>query len=72
MGRVACIVPFCGRGSTRLPLEHDEYLCPVHYPLVDRALKSLRRRAKRAGKRRLEFMLWRRMARQAIERAAGI
>lgn len=73
--RMPCCVPFCGRGSTTFP-PGWEFLCANHWRLVDRELKLLRTKARRrrgSGERywRLEGLIWRRMKRQAIERAAG-
>ena len=69
--RIPCIVPYCGCGATCYPPGY-EIICSKHYRLVDRALKTLRRRARKAGKNRLDHMLWQRIKRQAIERAMGI
>lgn len=73
--RLPCAVPYCRRGSTRFP-PGWEFLCGIHWRLVDKALKRLRTKArrKREGARynRLEALIWRKMKRQAIERAAGI
>jgi hypothetical protein len=64
-------VPFCGCGATcYAPFDGLEIICPKHYRLVDRGLKRLRRQATRAGKWGLVHLCWRRMRRQAIERAA--
>jgi hypothetical protein len=69
--RIPCVVPHCRCGATCYP-PGFEIICPKHYRLVDRSLKALRRRARRAGKHRLDQLLWRRIKRQAIERATGI
>jgi hypothetical protein len=80
--RTGCIVPFCRKTSTLFP---GEWVCADHWRLVDRALKQIRarliRRFKRRGwiddRRRWPAVnqtldgVWRRMKRQAIERAAG-
>lgn len=69
--RVPCVVPFCGR--THKPASPGfEWICSRHWPLVDRSLKHLRRRAKRARRWRLAALLWRKAKRQAIERALGV
>lgn len=44
--RVACCVPFCGRGSTRWPLPY-ELLCGRHYRLADLSVRRARTNAKR-------------------------
>ena len=86
-----CCVPFCRRTST---LFKSEWLCGMHWRLVDRALKRFRTKRLRQLYRaweeakaqdpnsratfkawrqwhRSERLIWRRMKRQAIERAAG-
>lgn len=78
--RIPCVVPFCGCGATCYPPGH-EIICPKHYRSVDRALKAKRRRVRAILKakgessseraRRLEGLLWSRMVKQAITRAAG-
>lgn len=79
--RSSCCVPFCRRTST---LFRDEWICGEHWRLVDRDLKRLRTRLMGRFKRRRQTMAvrrawfrieqatWRRMKRQAIERATGI
>lgn len=79
--RSGCCVPFCRRTST---LFRDEWICGEHWRLVDRDLKRLRTRllirfkrrpqtmAVRRAWLRIEQATWRRMKRQAIERATGI
>ena len=69
--RIPCVVPYCTCGATCYPPGY-EIVCPKHYRLVDRCLKALRRTARRRGRERLDHLLWRRIKRQAIERAAGI
>lgn len=73
--RLACAVPFCRCGSTKFP-PGWEFLCAKHWRLVERDLKRLRTlaRRRRGDSRRywrLEGLIWRRMKRQAITRAAG-
>jgi hypothetical protein len=82
--RSCCSVPFCRRTTTTFPPGH-EWVCGEHWRLVDRALKTIRARLVRRWKRngrwaryqpgdavdRTLDALWRRMKRQAIERAAG-
>lgn len=78
--RIPCAVPFCRCGATRYPPGY-EIICPKHYRPVDAALKARRRRVTAALKRRgemqtprharLEAVLWGRIKRQAVERAAG-
>lgn len=75
--RRGCAVPGCRRTSE---LFRNEWLCADHWRLVDRSLKTYRtrhlRKLSRAGYatrwRRAENLIWRRMKRQAIERAAGL
>jgi hypothetical protein len=74
---LACIVPFCrrtrGQRKGEPPIRPgEEWICGPHYRLVDPALKALRRRAARAKRWRLAWMLWGKTKRQAIERAVGI
>lgn len=83
--RSSCCVPFCRRTTTTFPPGH-EWLCADHWRLVDRSLKLSRTRLVRRFKRRGWFEdrrrwptvnraldgIWRRMKRQAIERAAGM
>lgn len=74
--RTSCIVPFCPRTSTLFP---NEWACGDHWRLVDRSLKAFRTRhlkhlERTASRRRwstAEALIWRRMKRQAIERAAS-
>lgn len=78
--RIACCVPFCGRGSTRWP-PGTEIICSRHYVLVDRELRARRRRYRAAFRRngqehtenadRVDALLWRWIKSQAIERAAA-
>lgn len=79
--RSRCCVPFCRRTSTLFP---SEWICGEHWRLVDRDLKRVRTRLMARFKRRRKTMAayrawerveratWRRMKRQAIERATGI
>jgi hypothetical protein len=69
--RIPCVVLGCRCGATCYPPGH-EIICPKHYRLVDANLKALRRRARRKFKGRFEQMLWRKIVRQATERAAGL
>lgn len=69
--RLACMVLGCRRGSTAYP-PGQEYLCGPHYRAVDRSLKMLRIRAARRARGRLCVLIWRKMVRQARERAAGL
>jgi len=77
------VVPFCRRTST---LFRGEWVCVEHWRMVDPALRRLRGRLVRRW-RRLGWLdepgrwraverayegWWRRVKRQAIERAAGI
>lgn len=73
-----CVVIGCRRTSKCFP---HEWLCGEHWRLVDRPLKTFRTRylKRLAGKqpspqrwRNCESLIWRRMKRQAIERAAGL
>lgn len=73
--RTGCVVPFCRRTSTLFP---SEWICGDHWRLVDRSLKMFRTKRLKAAQRnrkrweRLERATWRRMKRQAIERALGL
>lgn len=79
--RTSCIVPFCRRTSTVMP---GEWVCGEHWRLVDRGLKRVRTRLIRRWRRngrwdapdhavdRTLNAIWRRMKRQAIERASGV
>jgi hypothetical protein len=76
--RIACCVPFCGRGSRRWP--SGEIICGKHYALVDRALKRQRAKYRAHFRRhgaedtenaeRVDALMWRWIKEQAIERAA--
>ena len=75
--RLRCIVPGCSH--TRGDRKGDpitpgmEWICAGHWRLVPRALKAIRTRARRKGKDRVVLArLWRRIRREAIERALGI
>ena len=69
--RLPCCVPFCRR-TTKDNRGFNEWLCSKHYGLVDQKLKALRRRALRRGRYELDELIWRRLKRQAIERAVGL
>lgn len=81
--RLACVVPYCGHGTTRWPTA-SEWICADHWrlvrPCVRRAINLARRRllAKPAGSPVRERLwvtagrLWQHARRQAIERAVGI
>ena len=80
-GRVACVVPGCRRTQAAERMadpRHTQYLCQKHFALVDLRLKRLRGRLLRrhGGCRnygwRVDCWIWKRMVRQAIERAAGL
>jgi hypothetical protein len=72
VSRIACVVPFCGRGTTRVSdPSHNEYLCPEHYRLVDAGMKRLRAKARKRGHYGLVARCWQRMVAQAVERAGG-
>lgn len=81
--RSSCVVPFCRHTST---LFRGEWICGDHWRMVDKALRQVRtrliRRWKRSGRwqryqpggsidRTLDGW-WRRVKRQATERAAGV
>lgn len=82
-GRMACVVPFCGRTHAG---EGFEWVCPIHWPAVDRAARKrlarcrrLIRKAYYLGRADVVAFLrarfeqhWRECRDQAIERAAGI
>jgi hypothetical protein len=81
--RTGCIVPFCRRTTTMM---EAEWICGTHWRLVDMGLRRLGgrllRRWKRTGRwddqRKWRVIglayegWWKRVKRQAIERAAGI
>lgn len=67
--RLACLVPGCRR--TCKPF-HGEWICGVHWPATDRAMRRLLSLAKRRGRQQACAAIWRRLKRQAIERAVGI
>jgi len=72
-----CVVPGCAHWTRRFAAGW-EWVCGTHWRLVDSELKALRvrigRKYGRQGRRywRFENLVWRRMKRQAIERAVGI
>lgn len=72
--RIPCLVPGCRCGSRRFPpAPGREYICAKHWRLVDKSLKLTRSRGRRRGKgERFDRLVWMRMRRQAIERAAGL
>lgn len=78
--RLQCCVPFCtrSRGDRKGdPIaQYTEWICAAHYALVDKSLKIRRQRLRRRhrGSRRghwLDQLVWKKMKRQAIERAMG-
>lgn len=80
--RISCCAPFCNRtvGKAKLAYGVTEWLCQIHYGLVDIRLKRQRASLRRRNIKRKEFeryvatddRMWARIKRQAIERAAGI
>lgn len=52
--RIACIVPFCGRGSTRWAAP-CEIICGKHYRMSDLALRRRRTRVKAMLRKRGEW-----------------
>ena len=75
--RLACLVPGCRhtrgdrKGDPILP--GMEWICAEHWRLVPRPLKAIRTRARRKGKGGAVLArLWRRIRREAIERAMGL
>lgn len=69
--RIACLVPFCGRGTHTLPAGWS-FICARHYAAVPTRLKRLRAKFKRLGRMRAYHACWRRMVRIALARAAGV
>jgi hypothetical protein len=81
--RIPCVVPFCGRTRAGAGFE---WICMIHWPMVDRALRRrlgrCRRLIKKAhllGREGVVAALnasfdrtWASCKSQAIERAAGI
>lgn len=51
--RVGCLVPGCGRGTTRIQPNEDgeqgEYVCGRHWPMVPKSLKRRLARARKAA-----------------------
>lgn len=83
--RLPCCVPFCRRSTART--EFSEWLCGDHWRLVDRRRRRVYGRYMRQWRRygpeaRVHIdgrvfraaadRIWRRLKREAIERAAGI
>lgn len=80
--RISCCAPFCRRSTAKgkLPFGFNEWLCPDHYRAVDIKLKRQRAALRRRNIKRIDAeryvatddRMWRRIKKQAIERAAGI
>ena len=85
--RIPCCVPFCRRTASREKMGNcDEIICGKHYRLASATLRRRLSRLRRQRARyregidddkkwrsiRLDWQLWDRIKRQAIERAAGI
>jgi hypothetical protein len=72
--RLQCLVPFCRRTirRTALPPEHNEWICGKHWTVTSVTWRRRRALFRRRGRRDLEAMMWKRLKRQAIERAAGL
>ncbi len=68
--RIHCAVPGCAR--TRKPGAHTEFICSTHWPMTDRKLRRVMFRARKRGEVETDCMAWRKLKRQAIERAAGV
>jgi len=70
-----CEVPGCPRWSRRFPGEH---LCGRHWMAVPKAKRRVlarvhrRMRAGRQGLRDVEYRIWRRCVRAAIENSVGL
>ena len=83
--RIPCCVPFCGRtlSRKRFPWAH-EVICGPHYRGASKILRLRHARLRRKLNRLttldkaygrlvdLDWRLWERIKRQAIERAAGV
>lgn len=77
--RLNCLVPVCRRtrgirkGETHLP---EEWICGEHWALVPKRMRAIRARTKRAGTSsgdwRRDDRIWRRVAKEAIERSMGL
>lgn len=66
-------MPFCEGGYVAGDADaSSEAICAGHWKLIDKPLKALRTRALNDGDRVRAMQHWRRMSRQAVERAAGI
>ncbi|WP_119304981.1 hypothetical protein [Dongia deserti] len=83
LNRIACVVPFCGRTRAGSGFE---WICMIHWPMVDRALRRRLARCRRLIKKAYRLgragvaealarsfdQTWETCKAQAIERAAGI
>lgn len=75
--RARCVILGCRR---TFPKTHHEHMCRDHYRLADKRLRRLRAkvaaRARREGwtpeLEAIDGWLWRRIVRQAQERAVGL
>lgn len=79
-GRIGCCVPFCRRTRLNDNPKFVEWLCPEHWPLIDKTRRRVWGRIKGRWRRfgppaaasSIEDRLWGALKRQAIERAAGV
>jgi hypothetical protein len=76
-GRIPCVVPFCRR--TTACADFDEWICGDHWRLTDKPRRQVYGRYLRRWRRYgaaaygpAASRIWRRLAAQAIQRAAGI
>ena len=67
--RLYCLVPFCNC-TTAKPAA--EWICQKHWSVTSRTWRKRLFLFRRRGRRDLEFQMWERLKRQAIERAGGI
>ncbi|MBM7049708.1 hypothetical protein [Rhizobium lusitanum] len=80
--RICCCVPHCRRTTAKdtLPYGFNEWVCQPHYADVDIKLKRQRAALRRRNVKRIDAeryvatddRMWRRIKKQAIERAARI
>ncbi len=82
--RLRCLVPGCnhtrGQRKGEPPIREDEeWICGDHWRLVPRPMRAIKARAFRRAKRlyspravKAALRIWRRCAREAIERAVGL
>jgi len=70
-GRIACLVPFCRR-THRNYEGFRAWICGKHWAMTSRTWRRRLSLFRRRGRKDLADRMFSRLARQAIERAAGI